>query len=222
MQAGAEIDDIENAKRVWLAARDQAITVVESLVLGFNLHKQIANRLLEPWAHINVVLTATDFQNWWALRRHPDAQPEIKELADAMFRIRSENEPRLRKPGYWHLPYVRADECLLDLELQKKISVARCARVSYLTHDGRQTSPEEDIQLYDRLVGSHPLHASPAEHQATPDAYEIKDEAMAGFAARGTEEKYAWHPAWQQPELHGNFNGWIQLRKTLPGEFTPG
>jgi hypothetical protein len=209
MQAGAEIDDIENAKRVWLAARDQAITVVESLVLGFNLHKQIANRLLEPWAHINVVLTATDFQNWWALRRHPDAQPEIKVLADAMFEERLNSTPRLREPGYWHLPYVRADECLLDLELQKKISVARCARVSYLTHDGRQTSPEEDIQLYDRLVGSHPLHASPAEHQATPDTQEAYLD--------GTPRV-----EWVKKRLHGNFNGWIQLRKTLPGEFTPG
>jgi thymidylate synthase ThyX len=209
MQAAAELhpSEIHRCTLAWLKARDQAIEAAEYMV-ACGLHKQIANRILEPWAHINVVLTATDFQNWWALRRHPDAQPEIKELADAMFRIRSENEPRFRKPGFWHLPYVRADECLLDLELQKKISVARCARVSYLTHDGRQTTTEEDVELYARLVGSHPLHASPAEHQATPDILRTHQPGN--------------HQVWSRPGLHGNFTGWIQLRKQLPGEFTPG
>jgi thymidylate synthase ThyX len=210
MQAGAELtgEVLDQVKAWWREGAEAVIPIVEKMVAA-GLHKQVANRMLEPWAHINVVVTATDYQNWWALRRHEDAQPEIKVLADAMFEERINSTPRLREPGYWHLPYVRADECLLDLELQKKISVARCARVSYLTHDGRQTTTEEDIQLYDRLVGSHPLHASPAEHQATPD-----------LELGGAPQNHSDN--WSEPELHGNFRGWIQLRKTLPGEFTPG
>jgi hypothetical protein len=118
--------------------------------------------------------------------------------------------PRTLQPGEWHLPYINLSDRLRteDIEILKKVSVARCARVSYLTHDGRQTSIEEDEQLYDRLLGSQPLHASPAEHQATPDI-------MSKTWPHQSE-------TWEYPEQHGNLIGWRQLRKMLPGEFVPG
>jgi thymidylate synthase ThyX len=213
MQAGAEIDDwsIHDAKRLWLSGRDQAIKIAETLINSVGLHKQIANRILEPWAHINVVVTATDWANFFALRSHENAQPEIKVLSDAMMVALGTSDPELSVPGQWHLPYINQDtwNTITDtnfdwLETGQKVSVARCARVSYLTHDGRQTTVEEDLNLYDRLLGSTPLHASPAEHQATPD------------------RRLSRIDKWDRPDLHGNFTGWIQYRKTLPNEYVPG
>lgn len=213
MQAGEQLtgNDWEDAEATWLLARSEAIEHAKKLV-EIGLHKQIANRILEPWAHINVVCTATDYRNFYALRRHPDAQPEIKALADAMFEAESRSEPIFRRPGEWHLPYIRPDERQeLNVDNQKMVSVARCARVSYLTHDGRETSPSEDIELYGRLIERHPIHASPAEHQATP-MINHND---------GSDSSYMV-PVFQAEHLGGNFRGWRQLRKMLDGEFIPG
>lgn len=213
MQAGEELTGpgLGVAHSEWETARDACITAAQ-MMIDHGLHKQIANRILEPWAHINVVVTATEWDNFFALRCHKDAQPEMKALALAIFNAMAGSHPTHLKPGEWHLPYVTTEDWNGDqwntgtpaLDYLKKVSVARCARVSYLTHDGRQTPIEEDLALYDRLVGSHPLHASPAEHQATPDD---QWNNMGG----GLEQ-------WKHPELHGNFRGWIQYRKTLPGE----
>jgi hypothetical protein len=204
MQAGAELseDDILICKDLWLNTMERAIHNAEIMVQT-GLHKQIANRILEPWAHINVVCTATDYANFYALRAHADAQPEIKELALAMLNAQAGSQPQHLNYGVWHLPYVsEEDHFNHDTEVLKKISVARCARVSFLTHDGRPTSVEEDLALYDRLLAGQPLHASPAEHMAQPDT--ITD------------------GVWDNPTLHGNLRGWIQFRKTLAHEFVPG
>ena len=168
----------------WNAARDQAIMFARGFAEA-GYHKQIVNRLLEPFSHINVLVTATDWDNFFTLRDHPDAQPEIAVLAREIKAAMAASEPRPVEDGYWHLPYVTKDDhdilCKRYLSRGEsdasweqwiadaiKISVARCARVSYLTHDGRPTSIEEDIALHDKLVVAEPLHASPAEHQATP------------------------------------------------------
>jgi hypothetical protein len=215
MQAGEELTgrDLMDAKNYWRDAMWGAIIQAQKLV-NLGLHKQIANRLLEPYGHINVVVTSTEFQNFFTLRCHETAQPEIKVLADLMLELYRTNEPQRLESGEWHLPYVQLKDRLElsagdeneGLKLLKAISVARCARVSYLTHDGRQTSITEDLELYDRLVGSQPLHASPAEHQATPD-----EGVQHGFKT-----------SWMYPEQHGNLRGWRQLRKMLPGEYVAG
>jgi hypothetical protein len=218
MQAGEELTGLAlaDAKQHWLDGMINAISEVEKL-MEIGLHKQIANRVLEPWAHINVVLTATNWANWYTLRRDKHAQPEIKALADAMWDAQQASIPQYLEPGDWHLPYIRLYERLeasnhdqgfgAGIDALKRISVARCARVSYLTHDGRETTFEEDLQLYDRLLNAQPLHASPAEHQATPDI-EIRGGKMHPITQRN----------FPSPELHGNFRGWIQYRKTLDGE----
>lgn len=226
MQAGAEVDDVDNCRRLWLAARDQMITVAESFIEGFGLHKQIANRILEPWAHINVIVTATEWMNFYVLRRDSHAQPEIKALADLMWDLQVANKPTELQPGEWHLPYINDDDRediefyhmplereLGDaLDLAIKVSVARCARVSYLTFEGKASTIEEDLKLYDRLLGSQPLHASPAEHQATPDDHNETEKAMARAGG--------WKPdAWLHPHEHGNLRGWRQYRKMLPDEY---
>lgn len=163
-------------------------------------HKQIVNRITEPFAHIDVIVTATDFNNFFALRYHEDAQPEIHELARVMYEAYRASTPKLLKAGEWHLPYILDEERLVySLDDLIKMSVARCARVSYLNHDQSAPDITKDIKLFDRLLVRAPLHASPAEHEGTPD--------------RMIDGK------WEFPELHGNLTGWIQYRKTLPNEY---
>jgi thymidylate synthase ThyX len=199
----------------WIKARTEAVEWARAFAEA-GYHKQIVNRLLEPFAHINVVVTSTEWSNFFALRCHPDAQPEMQMLAKAIRDARDASEPKQVKPRDWHLPYVNEDDWIKvnaggvvtpDQHLAMvKLSVARCARVSYLTQEGKTPTVEEDLRLYDRLVSAVPLHASPAEHQATPDTRVI------GYEAQGSHRK------WEREELHGNFRGWVQYRKTLAGE----
>lgn len=209
------IYDYIPSRGAWLQARDRAIEIAKGFdAAGY--HKQIVNRLLEPFSHINVICTSTKWANFFALRDHHDAQPEIRMLAQAMKKALSESKPQLLGYNEWHLPYIAPDECEVNnakswaswgedlLPKLIKISVARCARVSYLTHDGVKPDGAKDLKLYDRLVGSEPLHASPAEHQATPDR-------RGGNQIEGFD--------WYSKSLHGNFHGWIQYRKTLKNEY---
>lgn len=209
MQAGAEVDSIHNVTSEWLEAMENAIYKAQKL-MACGLHKQIANRILEPWAHINVVVTATEWDNFFELRCHPDAQPEIQQLALLMWIAMETHEPNKLANGEWHLPYITSEEWALQIpngdgqrpvlpEELIKVSVARCARVSYLAHAGRKTTMEEDLRLYEQLVGSTPLHASPAEHQAMPD-----EGVQHGFKV-----------AWINENEHGNLRGWRQYRKML-------
>lgn len=163
-------------------------------------HKQVANRVLEPWQFINVVVTATEWQNFFDLRCHPDADPTIKELADRMYFALHLSTPIQLKAGEWHLPFVHEAEVsgfklMGKYDELPKLSVARAARTSYNNHDGSKPKVEKDIKLHDDLVMSEPMHASPAEHQAMPDTF--------------VDGK------WQYPHLHGNLRGWIQYRKLL-------
>jgi hypothetical protein len=190
----------------WCVARDYAIEMAEAFDKA-GYHKQIVNRILEPYVHMNTLVTSTEWENFFELRCHPDAQPEFQALARAIRDVMSKSTPGLIGPGQWHTPYVSYDDFYRtdhdkpgNTPTAIKISVARCARVSYLTQEGKTPTIEEDLKLYDRLVGSVPLHASPAEHQATPDFW-----LGAGFGDRG----------WKHPELHGNFVGFKQYRKYL-------
>ena len=190
-------------EHAWMEARDRAIDVAEAYdAAGY--HKQVVNRILEPFSHISVIATASSWDNFFHLRADPDAQPEIRVLAETMLKEMIASKPTLLKPNEWHLPYVTAHELnTMSNDQLVKISVARCARVSYLTHDGETPELAKDLELYDRLVGSTPLHASPAEHQAMFDTVDIFD----------LEPKYG-QPAWG-----GNFGpGFIQYRKLLSGE----
>lgn len=194
--------DQEEARELWLNARDHAIRTAERMLAMQNPpHKQIVNRLLEPFVHTTVLVSSTQWNNFLALRNHPDAQPEMQDLAFWIEqRLHDRSTLKALDRFSWHLPYVTEEERASGASLDDliKTSVARCARVSYKTHEGKVSTIEEDIKLYDRLVGSTPLHASPTEHQATPD------------------------PENRQPFLHGNFTGWIQYRKTLDKEFIHG
>lgn len=167
------------------------------------MHKQHANRPLEWFGWIDVLVTATYWENFFTLRISKYAQPEFDELAREMKEQMAESTPILRLPGDWHLPYItQAERNEFELSKLQMLSTARCARLSYVPFDGN-ADYEAEVARYEKLVVSQPVHASPAEHQATPDSRH--ENQVDGYR-------------WARPQLHGNFNGWIQYRKTIPGE----
>jgi len=202
MQAREEMDDFtaQACQELILQARDGVLGVMRTLE-SMGLHKQIVNRYLEPWSHISVVVTATEFDNFFTLRCHPDAQPEMKEIADQMANLYYHNTPRRLNVGQWHLPYIKDVERFAPGNYNRsgqlknegnliRASIARCARVSYLTHDNQEPDIDLDLRLYQRLFDSK--HMSPFEHIGTPNV-----------------DPNAWS---------GNLKGWIQYRKMVKGE----
>lgn len=208
-------------EKAWLKGMEQAIALAEAYAEA-GYHKQIVNRLLEPFSHITVVVSATEWSNFLALRDHADAEPHIAMLAREIRQcLDDESTIQTLRPGEWHLPFVFAsdgdrattwwrntgtgDYCDFKtghMELCRKLSVARCASTSFKTVDGFDMTLERAIALHDKLVGSAPLHASPCEHVAQADGYG----GLAGFNH------------WYHREQHGNFVGFRQYRKMLPGE----
>lgn len=182
--------------QMWIEAANQAADNAEVL-MGEGLHKQVVNRILEPFQWISVIVTATEWANWFELRNHKDADPTIKRLAEVMLAAMEASTPKHLEAGEWHLPYVSKEEkSALPIATLVKISAARCARVSYLTHDGEFPDVDKDIALYERLVGSRPLHASPIEHQAR--VINLNNDEIG---------------------LNGNFSPlWVQHRKLLETE----
>ena len=227
------------AQELWATAAYHASRYAD-LMVQIGVHKQIVNRLLEPFSHINVVATATEWDNFFGLRLHKDAQPEIRALAIAMWEARKASTPKLLRPGEWHLPFVgqvAADDDIhidkqsyVDIGTAIKVSVARCARVSYeLFETGKRSTVEEDLKLYDRLLGAQPLHASPAEHQGTPDQFtewgyywvgnrQPTVNEVATKQPENGDNKWERAPKWFNQNEHHNFRGWRQFRAMLPGE----
>ena len=206
MQSREELEgeDKSMASSEWMDARDRAVQSAKALA-RIGAHKQIVNRILEPFAHINVVVTATEWDNFFALRIHEDAQPEIKVLAESIRDAMDGANVQKLDYGQWHLPFVSKEETRSEGGLTdpssnlRVVSAARCARTSYKTHDGRVSTLEEDIALGERLTKSRPFHASPFEHQAMPDMKVV-------------EEAESDHKEWLEPEKHRNFTDWTQNR----------
>ena len=184
MQGGTDIDDPVKAREIWLAARDAAVVYAEQLIC-LGVHKSVVNRLLEPFLPHTVIISATDWDGFWRQRCSALAQDEILVAAEAMQAARQASTPRPVPYGGWHLPYLQPEDQHVSRWVHQRLSAARCARVSYLTHDGRRDT-QADLDLYTRLVEADPPHASPLEHPATP--------ARPGAA------------------VPGNFRGWRQLR----------
>ena len=170
MQAGEPLtgDDHDAALAAWLEARDHAVAAVEQLQ-ELGVHKQVTNRILEPFMWHTVIVTATEWDGFWEQRCSPLAQPEIRVAAEAMLAAYDAWTPAEVGMGQWHTPYLRDEDGDLDDETARQVSAARCARVSYLTHDG-QRDIDKDLELYERLVTARPPHWSPLEHVATPAA----------------------------------------------------
>ena len=175
MSADNEVDGDakELAIAVWRQAREDAIAHAKNLV-RIGIHKQVANRLLEPFSTITVICSGTEFQNFFEQRCHPNAQPEIRALADKMFEAYSGSKPKAKDIGQWHIPFIDSERDKdLDPEMVLQVAVGRCARVSYLTHDNIR-DPEKDVELCDRLWNDKPKHLSPFEHVARVAPWKTK------------------------------------------------
>lgn len=129
------------------------------------LHKSILNRYLEPWAHITTIFTGTDegFANFFSLRANPHADDTFQVLAYRMLHRYMRANPRACYWGDWHMPEFNGGEWTSDFGANLRIAVARCARLSYLTHEGVFDS-KADIAMHDRLRDNR--HWSPFEHVA--------------------------------------------------------
>ncbi len=204
MQAADEIEHKELAETYWKMASRTAADAAEVMSNVLGLHKQVVNRVLEPFLDIKVIVTATEWYNFFKLRHHDDAQPEIHQLAIEMMDALMNSTPTLLQAGEYHLPYVRSDEASLNLERAIKCSVARCARVSYMTHDNKTPDIEKDIALADRLLEDG--HMSPHEHQATP--MQDTNQWRNGVTHMDREGSF-----WS-----GNFKSWIQHRQLIGNE----
>lgn len=192
MQAQAELspEEQDGARYEWLAARDAAVASVKKL-LDIGLHKQISNRILEPWMYTTVIVSATEWDNFFKLRCDPAAQPEMRTVAEAMRNVMQASNPQELRPGDWHIPMAgQADDVIMSHETKLKVATARLARVSYLTHDGVRDI-EKDVELHDRLATSG--HWSPFEHCAMANK-------LLGTVPLS------------------NFRGFKQYRKFFPGE----
>ena len=207
-------DDAQRARGAWLAGRDKAVQTAWQLH-GAGLHKQIVNRVLEPWMWTIAVWSATEWDNFFALRDHHAAEPHIQILARAIRKARDEAYVQTLQPGDWHLPFVpplsqkpidglikittppNQTKVSFDLKLAQTWSTACCASTSYKTVDGFAMDIERARKIYASLSGP-PLHASPYEHVC------VADDVMDG--------KY------QHIEDHGNFKGFRQYRAHVERE----
>lgn len=214
MQAKEQLKGIRLwlVKKAWRLAGLGACNVALALnKLG--LHKQITNRLIENFSYVTVVFTTSDLNNLFWLRDHPDAQPEFRELAREMKIVYMQSTPKLLQPGEWHLPFVQENEKhIYTIQEQLILSVARCASTSYQTVDGKALHPDRAKEIYNKLSGTEVLHASPFEHQLTPDSL-----VTIQFRVKG-KRNYETADVWHQPNAHGNTIGWIQNRKLQPAE----
>lgn len=235
MQAGEEIigEDLEYAHAVWDSALASAIGQVE-LLDDCGVAKEVTNRLVEPFQLVKVVCTATDWENFFNLRLHPDSDPNICMLAYKMYQAMQESKPIELKTGEWHLPFVNigwngkgemcyADEDFNFVELEQaiKLSAASCASVSYRTEG---MTLEKADKIFDMLIKAEVIHASPFEHLATPISKEIEIE-NSDYLTVGFINKVGDSNTWQQGITHmnkqgqlcsGNLRGFVQYRHLLP------
>lgn len=238
MQAENELSPAEQkaALTIWNAAASSAAIYAEEL-RRMQVHKQVVNRILEPFLHIKVVVTSTQWNNFFGLRDHKDAQPEIAELARKMKAAYANSVIRLLVPGQWHLPYITAKDAANAVQYCKyqritrdepsdaevhgllvKVSAARCARASYNNFEGKPSTIQEDLVLFAQLVEDQPVHASPTEHQATP----MKEYLQPDYV--NNENPDSWEQGISHMDREGNLysgslKGWIQFRKLIPNEF---
>lgn len=184
------------AEQIWLEARDAAVhhaarlhhigktwcsipgNLIEEGDRDVRIHKSLPNRITEPWMWITVIMTATEWQNLFRLRVHGDAEIHFQRICGMMRDALENNVPREIADGDWHLPLIYQEDRELvrqrpdlteeqdELYYLKRISVARNARVSYLTHEGKRDHAK-DLELFERLLrGSSFGHFSPFEHVA--------------------------------------------------------
>lgn len=206
MQANEELtgNDLLVAQSIWRESLLDALDKAERFKQT-GIHKQVVNRILEPYAHITVLVSSTEWNNFLEHRDHEDAEPHIRLLAQEVRKCLEDDDIQTLKTGEWHLPFITEADFEIAYKNEDnypytaitrllKLSAARCASTSYKTVDGFDMTFERAEKIYDRLVGSRPFHASPFEHVAFADGF---------------------YGGWYRPHLQGNFEGFCQYRKMI-------
>lgn len=226
MQAKEELEasDKSMAEYYWSKAMNSALEYSSELnKLG--LHKQITNRITEPWMTMKTVISGTEWANFFWLRDHEDAQPEIAELAYKMRDVIRDSTPTILYPGEWHVPYVTTnrnvdtneliysgfDGCPISASAARIVSASCCAQVSYRKNDDTY---EKAMKIYKQLIESTPAHASPVEHQATP----VDPLAFSVYEPEKWKYLGISHTDANLQPWSGNLRGWVQFRKLIPNE----
>lgn len=182
-------------------------------------HKQIANRVIEPYSHTKLVVSGTEWNNFFNLRIHKDAEPNIREMAVQIYKLIHQSQGEYINNGEWHLPYISRyrqegrmkylfDQQEVSLEEALRISLACVAQVSYRTLN---TDPEIIERIHNNLFPSNgdPIHGSPAQHLATPfKEIQCKGDWQEGETHRD-RDGYSWS---------AQLRGWCQYRKLIPNE----
>lgn len=217
MQAKEELPELEkeSVKGLWLSACKEAVAHAH-VMNDIGAHKQVVNRITEPYQHIKVVLTSTDYANWFYLRDHPDADPTIAELASKMLVAFNLSTPVKLTQGQWHLPYVNCEyddvngqtywssnKEQITLQEALMISVSSCGQVSYRKTDDSLQKAEV---IYKRLIESKPTHASPTEHQC-----KVLVDDNSTHWPKGVTHMDRNGVLWS-----GNIRDWIQYRQLIP------
>src|SRR5690606_702923 len=164
-ESDEEIEDADEARADYLdGLRDALARARRQARRG--CHKQLVNRGLEEYAWHTVLVSSTEWSNFFAQRCHPAAHPDIRIVAERMRDALAASEPVERT---YHVPFdpgqYEEGVRVRGTNQKIRIAIARCARVSYLTHDGKH-DVDADLRLYDRLRNADPPHASPFEHVA--------------------------------------------------------
>ena len=219
MQAQEELEQPMKIRvqSLWQEAAHTAVQFAKQMHLQ-GAHKQIVNRITEPYQMMKTVVTSTEYANWFWLRNHQDAQPEIHELARLMYELYEVSEPLELGNNEWHVPYIRRDKTenaiayfagteMVTLQDALKISASCCAQVSYRRLD---ESLEKAKMVFARLIDSEPMHASPVEHQCTPIMYENVDRSDPEYWPKGVTHLNACGSLGS-----GNFRDFIQHRQLL-------
>lgn len=176
-------------KKIWLWSR-YIPCFFHYLGEKLKIHKEVLNRIIEPWMFTQVLITATEWGNFLKLRIDNSSQPEIQYIAKEIKKLLDNNNPNILKHSEWHLPFINEEEKMkFSLDELKKISTARCARVSYKLYDGKDSNLLKDVELCEKLISGG--HWSPFEHIATPE---------------------------EHGERISNFIGWKQYRKEFSYE----
>lgn len=230
-----EEDQANMARHYWQGAMDAALDYADGLE-RLEVHKGLANRILEPFKWHTIICTATDWANFFALRTHENAQAEIRTAALMMQEAMEASTPQSVGDGAWHLPLVTEEEIhegypeydpqdpdnwIEHWNYWKMVSVGRCARVSYLTHHGVR-DPDADVELATKLMTNG--HLSPFEHVARPFDYDerrlVDDLGRylhdSGWMARDDNAHAAY--LLDRIEYQGNLRGWHSSRMDIPNE----
>ncbi|AXN57794.1 putative flavin-dependent thymidylate synthase [Serratia phage vB_SmaM-Kashira] len=231
-------EETAKAKELWIEASEFACQKAEELA-ALNAHKQIANRLLEPFQFMRTIVTGTDWNNFRWLRVDKDADPTFYELAKVMMAAMDQSHPETLKFGQWHTPYVEhceggapgtfgyyvTDEedqrVMLTKEEALAISASCCAQVSYRRLN---STKDKALDIYGRLLSGNKVHASPFEHQATPLPYHMYEKKPLNGVALPPWNwpKGVTHVSREMEYFSGNLRGFIQHRQLLENNVKAG